>query len=97
MSDFCSYYNLTGNTAYWWPIGSENPTSGHIYGGTPMETRISSKFGSRVINGINSNHKAIDIADGCKNTVLIAAKEGTVKKINNLTLPIGVEKSVCTV
>lgn len=85
LSDYCTYYNLTENDAYWWPIGSKEPTNGNIYGGTPTATTITSPFGPRVINGKSSNHKGIDISGGsaCYSNVIIASKSGTVTAMND--------------
>jgi len=78
LSSYCTYYNVTENDAYWWPIGSSNTTSGKIYGGSPTTTYVSSGFGPRTINGKYSNHKGIDIAANCQSNVIIATKSGTV-------------------
>lgn len=85
LSDYCTYYNLTKNDAYWWPIGSKEPTQGNIYGGTPTTTIVTSPFGPRVINGISSVHKGIDISGGaaCYSNVIIASKSGTVTASND--------------
>lgn len=85
LSDYCTYYTLTENDAYWWPIGSKEPTQGNIYGGTPTATTITSPFGPRIINNIKSNHKGIDISGGtaCFSNVIIASKSGTVTTMND--------------
>jgi len=86
LSDYCTYYTLTENDAYWWPIGSKDPTQGNIYGGTPTATTITSPFGPRTINNKKSNHKGIDISgggDACFSNVIIASKSGTVTTMND--------------
>lgn len=86
LSDYCTYYTLTENDAYWWPIGSKEPTQGNIYGGTPTATTITSPFGPRTINNKKSNHKGIDISGGgeaCFSNVIIASKSGTVTTMND--------------
>ena len=82
MSSSCTYYNVTQNSLYWWPIGSAEPTSGNIYGGDPTTTIITSYFGPRVVDGQNGNHGAIDIGANC-GEVVIAAKDGTVTTTSN--------------
>lgn len=83
LSDYCVYYNITGNSSYWWPIGSSYATKGNIYGDVPMPTTITSTFGPRQIEGVNGNHGAIDIAGPCNSTVVIATKAGTVTEASN--------------
>ncbi len=64
LSDHLVYYTVTSNDAYWWPVGSSNPTSGNIYGGTPVTTEITSTFGNRVdpiTQEKQSGHGALDI------------------------------------
>lgn len=83
LSEHCTYYTLTDNEAYWWPIGSKEATSGNIYGATPTTTRITSTFGPRTIEGISGNHGAIDIGGTCNGDVIIASKDGVVKTVSN--------------
>lgn len=83
LSEHCTYYTLTENTAYWWPIGSREATSGNIYGAAPSTTRITSTFGPRTIEGVSGNHGAIDIGGTCNSDVIIASKDGVVKTVNN--------------
>ncbi len=81
LSDYCTYYMLTENDAYWWPIGSKEPTNGNIYGDLPTTKTITSPFGIRYIDGKKSNHKGIDISGGeaCYSNVIIASKSGIVR------------------
>lgn len=89
LGDYCTYYNITENDAYWWPIGSSSPSSGNIYDGTPIETRIASYFGPRDIDvpGASKNHGGIDIApityNACSDVPIIATKSGTVNYTND--------------
>lgn len=82
LNEYCTYYNLTENDAYWWPVGSANPTNGNIYGGEPMYTHITSYFGIREAptEGASTNHGAIDIGTPM-GTPVISMTNGTVKKI----------------
>lgn len=97
LGDYCTYYNLTENDAYWWPIGSAEPTNGNIYGGTPTTTYISSYFGPRVINGKESVHKGIDISGGsaCFSNVIIASKSGTVIEASDTCPTMGSYGNTC--
>lgn len=95
LSAHCTYYTLTDNDAYWWPIGSREATSGNIYGGAPTSTRITSYFGERKISGVVSNHGAIDIGATCNDNVVIAAKDGKVIKINDTCDNNGYYKNPC--
>ena len=95
ISNNCTYYTLTENDSYWWPIGSSTPTSGNIYGGTPTATKISSYFGPREIQGISGNHGAIDIGASCQSNVVIAARAGTVKTASNGCDNNGYYKNPC--
>lgn len=83
LAEYCTYYTLTKNDAYWWPIGSREPTSGNIYGGSPSSTTITSTFGPRTLGGATGNHGAIDIGASCNDNVVIASKDGVVKRIND--------------
>lgn len=83
LSDYCTFYEITENKAYWWPIGSSNATSDNIYGGTPSTTDLTSEFGLREINEKTSLHKGIDISGDCQSNVIIATKAGIVKTVNN--------------
>lgn len=83
LTDYCIYYGLTENTAYWWPIGSREATNGKIYGGSPVSVNITSTFGPRrdpITGVLNSGHGAIDIGTPL-NTPVIATKNGTVTKV----------------
>ena len=72
------------DTAYWWPIGSLEPTHGNIYGGTPSVTYVSSRFGPRTIQGHDSYHHGIDIASGtCEQNVIIATRSGEVIQVED--------------
>ena len=83
LTTYCAYYTLTENDAYWWPIGSNEATSGNIYGGDPVSTRITSYFGPRndPIEGYVKGHGAIDIGVS-ENTPVIATKSGTISFTN---------------
>lgn len=95
LEDYAMSFNYTNSTSYWWPIGSAESTNG-IYGGTPTATYVSSKFGPRVIQGIQSNHKGVDIANsGCSSNVIIASKSGTVIKTHNGCASIGSYRNSC--
>ena len=85
ITSHCKSQIITGNTAYWWPIGSENPTNGKIYGGTPSSTTISSEFGPRVLGNTSGNHGAIDISVGGRSNqdVVVATLDGTVIDVND--------------
>lgn len=83
LSDYCTFYSLTENDAYWWPIGSSNTTGNNIYGGNPTTTTVTSPFGPRTVEGKYSDHKGIDITNGCNNNNVIATKSGTVTTVNN--------------
>ncbi|MCM1052965.1 MAG: phage tail tip lysozyme [Ruminococcus sp.] len=84
LSDFCTYYNLTENDAYWWPVGSNEATSGNIYGGAPVSTNITSYFGPRIhptTGEYQKAHGALDIGV-VRETPVIATKDGTVNYVN---------------
>lgn len=75
LADYCTYYTITENDAYWWPIGSFNATKGNIYGGEPPSTEITNTFDP---NG----HPGIDIATDASNEyVVVATQSGTVTKV----------------
>ena len=95
LATYCTYFNLTENDAYWWPIGSKEETAPNIYGGDPTSTRITSYFGPRAIQGTASNHGAIDIGASCNNNVVIAAKEGKVINMNDSCSNDGYYKNKC--
>ena len=87
LNSYCTYYTLTENSAYWWPVGSSEPTQGNIYGGEPTATVITSEFGRRDtgIAGASKNHKGIDIAkngSACGD-IVIASRSGTVVKVTD--------------
>ena len=78
LNTYCTYYILTENDAYWWPVGSAEPTNGNIYGGTPASVSITSYFGPRYVQGsYDPGHGAIDIGV-VRGTPIIATKSGTV-------------------
>lgn len=87
LSKYCTFYQITENDAFWWPIGSANATNGNIYGGTPTADRITSPFGMR--SGVYEEtkmHNGVDInslGETCFENVIIAAKDGTVVKVND--------------
>ncbi|MBQ6686942.1 MAG: peptidoglycan DD-metalloendopeptidase family protein [Bacilli bacterium] len=83
IADNCTYYSLTENDAFWWPIGGGVDTGDNIYSGQPTATYISSNYGLRVIDGKRSYHQGIDIAASCQSNVVIAVKAGKVKKSYN--------------
>ncbi len=83
LASYCTFYNITENDAYWWPIGSLTPTSGNIYGGNPSTVYISSNYGPRTIKGENKFHYGIDIAGACEDNVIVATKDGTIIKVND--------------
>lgn len=95
LSEHCTYYTLTENDAYWWPIGSREATSGNIYGGEPTSKLITSTFGPRSIQGIAGNHGAIDIGASCNVDVVIASKDGVVKTVNDNCDNNGYYKNSC--
>ena len=81
LTSYCTYYTLTENDAYWWPIGSSEATQGNIYGGDPVSTTITSTFGGRYhpITGVwQSAHGAIDIGGVGRGTPVIATKSGEI-------------------
>ena len=87
LTSYCTYYNLTENTAYWWPVGSRDATEGNIYGGEPTSTIVTSPFGRRNtgIEGASTNHKGIDISrngSSCGD-IVIASRSGTVTKVTD--------------
>lgn len=93
LSDYCTYYSLTENDAYWWPIGSKEPTRGNIYGGTPISTYISSPFGMRIHpkTGQYKKHTGVDIAGVDTSSPVIATKNGTVISVKD-----GCTSTTCT-
>lgn len=95
LGEHCTYYTLTDNEAYWWPIGSREATTGNIYGGAPTSTNITSYFGPRTVQGIAGNHGAIDIGAECNTNVVIATKDGVVKTVNNTCDNNGYYKNTC--
>ena len=82
LTSYCTYYTLTENDAYWWPLGSSEATQGNIYGGEPVSTTITSYFGPRIdpIDGYEKGHGAIDIST-VVGTPVIATKSGEVNFI----------------
>ncbi len=95
LSTYCTFYTVTENDAYWWPIGSTNATNGNVYGGNPSTTNVSSPYGPRTINGIYSFHKGVDIAATCNQNVIIATKSGTVTKVNDTCPSYGSYQNDC--
>ncbi len=95
LGEHCTYYTLTDNEAYWWPIGSKETTTGNIYGGVPTSTTITSYFGPRTVQGVAGNHGAIDIGAACNTNVVIATKDGVVKSVNNTCDNNGYYKNTC--
>lgn len=89
LEDHCEILELTSNSGYWWPIGSIEESSGGIYGGTPIDTVITSDFGRRTLEGKVSNHNGIDIGrdgycyDGMNDYPIIASFDGVVTSIND--------------
>ena len=78
LNTYCTFYTLTENDAYWWPVGSAEPSNGNIYGGTPISVTITSYFGPRYVQGsYDPGHGAIDIGVA-RGTPIIATKSGTV-------------------
>lgn len=72
LNTYCTYYTLTENDAFWWPVGSAEPTNGNIYGGEPVSTNITSHFGTRA-----DNHGGMDVGV-VRGTPIIATRSGTV-------------------
>lgn len=95
LADYCTFYTVTENDAYWWPIGSSTATNGNVYGGNPSTTYVSSPYGPRTINGINSFHKGVDIAAACNENVIIATKSGTVTTVNDSCPSYGSYQNDC--
>ena len=83
LTSYCTYYTLTENDAYWWPVGSSEATQGNIYGGEPASTNITSYFGPRndPIEGYVKGHGAIDIGVS-EGTPVIATKSGEINFTN---------------
>lgn len=81
LSENCTFYNITENDAYWWPIGSKEVTqSPNIYGGTPSTTYISSDYN---VDRGTYNHGGVDIAANCNENIVIATKSGTITAVND--------------
>lgn len=78
------YSNISNNTDYWWPIGSEETDTidGKTFAtGTPVATSITSTYDeNRVINGQQDVHTGMDIAvyAGYGVVNVIAAQSGKV-------------------
>ena len=78
------YSNISNNTDYWWPIGSEETDTidGKTFAtGTPVATSITSTYDeNRVINGQQDVHTGMDIAVNAGYGVVnvIAAQSGKV-------------------
>lgn len=78
------YSNISNNTDYWWPIGSEETDTidGKTFAtGTPVATSITSTYDeNRVINGQQDVHTGMDIAVYADYGVVnvIAAQSGKV-------------------
>lgn len=78
------YSNISNNTDYWWPIGSEETDTidGKTFAtGTPVTTSITSTYDeNRVINGQQDVHTGMDIAVYADYGVVnvIAAQSGKV-------------------
>ena len=83
LTSYCTYYTLSENDAYWWPIGSNEATEGNIYGGDPASINITSYFGPRndPIEGYIKGHGAIDIGVS-EGTAVIATKSGEINLTN---------------
>ena len=85
LTSYCTYYTLTENDAYWWPIGSSEATQGNIYGGDPVSTNITSTFGGRyhpTTGEWQDAHSAIDIGGVGTGTPVIATKSGEITFTN---------------
>ncbi len=82
LDSYCTFYNITDNELYWWPIGSATATNGNIYGGLPTATTITATFAGNDSTH-NGSHGAIDIGASCNDNVVIAAKAGTVIKVSD--------------
>ena len=97
LNEYCTYYNITENDSYWWPIGSSSPTEGNIYGGEPSTTLVTSYFGYRVVEGKTSYHQGIDISGGsdCYNNIIVAAKSGVVRYVNDTCSTTGYYGNQC--
>ena len=78
LNTYCTYYTLTENDAYWWPVGSAEPSNGNIYGGTPAIIDVGSPFGPRS----DGFHYGVDILTPL-DTPIIATKSGTVIEVEN--------------
>lgn len=80
LTSYCTYYTVTENDAYWWPVGSRDATQGNIYGGDPVSVNITSYFGGRyhpVTGEWQDAHGALDIGTS-EGTPVIATKNGTI-------------------
>ena len=85
LTSYCTYYTLTENDAYWWPVGSEEATQGNIYGGDPVSVSITSTFGGRyhpTTGEWQDAHGAIDIGGVGTGTPVIATKSGEINFVN---------------
>ncbi len=84
LTSYCTYYTVTENDAYWWPVGSRDATQGNIYGGEPVSVNITSYFGGRyhpVTGEWQAAHGALDIGTST-GTPVIATKNGTINYVN---------------
>ena len=102
LKNNCTYYNVTENDAYWWPIGSEVETSSKIHAGTPSTINVSSKYGYRTVKGKTGFHHGIDISGGScvpntgtSKNVIIASKAGKVIESHNGCASLGTYGSNC--
>ncbi len=83
LGDYCEFHENTGSCdiGWWYPVGSENPTSGNIYGGDPMFLDFDkSDFGYRDPSiGSSSWHNGVDLnIRGNIGIPIIATKSGTI-------------------
>jgi len=95
LQDYIAYYTYADSVAYWWPIGGSKEING-VYSGNPTVTYVSSKYGYRTIQGVQSFHKGIDIAsNGCNSNVIVATRSGTVTKTNDGCASVGAYGNSC--
>lgn len=96
IKDYVNAYSYAAPTAYWWPVGSKEPTEGAIYGGTPTTVKVVLNFGqykdgeeTKMSNGIDIiDENCIDDVDCVDNEtwanhVIVATREGKVHYVED--------------
>jgi len=81
LADYLKKYELVGDAAWWWPIGSPSYDKDGLYSGTPVASTIVQEFGKTTTDtGSVVSNDGIDIEASCGSNVIVA-KSGVVSEI----------------